>query len=261
MPRPRQTAVLCLSMLLCLSCQSQPKETVRPPGFTVVVFGDSTTAPRQVEGKALRVYADVLHDASRTKGLDARVINAGVPGDTTIRARRRFERDVLRHNPDVTVIQFGLNDSCIDVHRGKTKARVPQEEYEANLRHFVTALRRRGSHVILMTQNPMFWTGKLRTLYGKPPYDASDPWGFNLLNKDYAAAVRRIASELAAPLIDMYQYCRDYSESPERTAADLLLDGMHPNARGHAVIAAKLLEQIEPLIEGDSKRKKSDDVS
>ena len=61
------------------------------PIHRVVAFGDSTTAPRQIEGKALPVYADLL---TSEQGIE--VMNAGVPGDTTAAARLRFEKDVLR---------------------------------------------------------------------------------------------------------------------------------------------------------------------
>lgn len=215
----------------------------------IVAFGDSTTAPRQVEGGTLRIYADILRDALVAKKQPANIINAGVGGNDTGQARARFEKDVLAHAPDIVIIQFGLNDSCIDLWDGKDKPRVTKEAYVENLKSFVETLRARNCAVILMTANPMRWTPQLLELYGKAPFDVNDPWGFNLLNREYAQGVRDLAKTLDVPLVDVYQGFLDYSAVPGQTAEDLLLDGMHPNDKGHALIAKWLMERIEPLLQ------------
>ena len=218
--------------------------------LTIVAFGDSTTAPREVEGTALRVYADILREALPQRGMPAQVINAGVGGNNTEQARARFETDVLAHAPDIAIIQFGLNDSCIDVWDGKDKPRVTREAYLENLRYFVETLRARGCDVILMTPNPMRWTEPLLKLYGKAPFDVQDPWGFNLTNHDYAQGVRDLAKELEVPLVDVYQLFYDYDAVAGQSTDDLLLDGMHPNNLGHAMIADWLTDVIMAMANG-----------
>ncbi len=219
---------------------------------TIVAFGDSTTAPREVDGQPLVVYADVLRKDLPGKGVDARVINAGVPGNTTDDARKRFQHDVLAKNPDLVVVQFGANDSAIDVWRNPpaTAPRVDIDRYEANLRGFVAELRRHGARVILMTPDPFRWTDKLKSLYGKPPYDPNDPDGFNLLLKKYAEVVRRVAREEKVPLVDTYAAFGEYGRGEKQSVDDLLLDGMHPNDRGHRMVAELLLAEIVKTIEG-----------
>ncbi len=240
--------LLCLTTAFCGICAAWG-EDAPPEGrmFAVVAFGDSTTAPRTVDGKALRVYCDVIRDRFEAAGIEARVVNAGVPADTTARGRKRFKHDVLQSEPDLVVIQFGLNDSCIDVHKGKVVPRVPMNEYAANLRYFIDTLRRRGSKVILMTQNPMFWREHLVKLYGKPPYDVNDRWGFNLLNTDYVETVRGLAAKREAPLVDIYRMYEDYDKGEGQQAEDLLLDGIHPNEKGHALLAELLWTEISKL--------------
>src|SRR5690606_4983400 len=155
-----------------------------------------------VEGAALRVYADMLRDSLPLRGIPVTIFNAGVGGNDTGQARARFESDVLGHNPDLVIIQFELNDSCIDVWGGKDKPRVAREAYIENLRYFVETLRAQNCDVILMTPNPMRWTEPLIKLYGKAPFDVQDPWGFNLTNQDYAQGVRELAKALKVPLVD-----------------------------------------------------------
>lgn len=221
-----------------------PEETSAMPPL-IVAFGDSTTAPREVNGEALQVYADRLREKS---GKSATVFNAGVGGNDTGQARARFETDVLTYNPDVVIIQFGLNDSCIDVWDGKDQPRVTQEAYAANLRYFVETLQARGCAVILMTANPMRWTEPLRELYGKAPFDVNDPWGFNLTNREYAKSVRALAQERNVPLVDVYQRFFDYGNTAGQAAEDLLLDGMHPTNQGHSLIAQWLWPEVESIL-------------
>jgi len=209
----------------------------------IVAFGDSTTAPRG----ALVVYSDLLRKELPSRGVGATVVNAGVGGNTTQMARARFRKDVLARKPDLVIIQFGINDSATDVWRNVTKPRVPKGRYEANLRYFVRTLKAKGARVILMTPNPLRWTPPLKKLYGKPPYDPNDIDGFNVLLKEYAAVVRCLAKELNVPLIDVYAAFEAYGKTAGRSVGDLLLDGMHPNAKGHRIIADMLIAEPDAL--------------
>jgi lysophospholipase L1-like esterase len=191
-----------------------------------------------------QVYEQRL--AARLPGI--RVINAGVPGDTTDRGRARFARDVLAHEPDLVVIQFGANDSAIDVWKGATKPRVGQERYTANLRFFIAELQKRHCQVILMTPGLFRWTDKLRGMYGKPPYRPDQPDGFCVTLKEYAAIVRRLAEEKGLPLVDVYAAQTQYDAKPDQSVDALFLDGMHPNDRGHELIADLLAPVLRHLL-------------
>jgi len=202
-------------------------------GRKLVAFGDSTTAPRG----ALRVYADRLAEANPKDW----IINAGIGGHTTEDARKRFERDVLSRHPDTVVIQFGINDAAVDVWKKPPaiQPRVPLDRFERNLRHFVAALKARGIEVILMTPNPIRWTEKLKRLYGRPPYRVDDPDGFNVKLRGYAEAVRRVAASERVKRVDVFAAFEATGRVDE-----LLLDGMHPNERGHELVARLLQEAL-----------------
>jgi lysophospholipase L1-like esterase len=209
----------------------------------IVAFGDSTTAPRG----ALVVYATVLEKSLATEGVLAKVVNAGVRGNTTADARIRLEKDVIAQNPNVAIVQFGINDAAVDVDKSPpaTRARVSIKEYETNLRYFVTTLKDHGATVILMTPNSCRWTEGLLKPLGKPPYRPNNPDGFNVLLKQYAEVVRQVARRERVTLIDVYQEFEAYGRKPGQSVDDLLLDGMHPNAKGHQLIARLLLQQID----------------
>ena len=226
-------------------------------GLRIVAFGDSTTAQRVVAGKSLTVYALRLAQtiyADQTSNTiknakDTQVINAGVPGNTTQSARARFTRDVLAHKPDIVIIQFGINDASVNVWKNPpaTEPSVSQVDFAANLSYFVLEARRRGVRPILMTPNPMRWTPELKGLYGKPPYAPDEPDGFNVVLKTYAEAARQVAKKTDTPVVDVYALFQAYGAEKNHSIDDLLLDGMHPNEKGHRFIADALLQQLETM--------------
>ena len=52
-------------------------------------------------------------------GVRFEVENAARPGDTTVEALRRLNRDVLTRDPDIVVLQPGFADSTIDLPAGE----------------------------------------------------------------------------------------------------------------------------------------------
>ncbi|MCO5296792.1 MAG: exo-alpha-sialidase [Fimbriimonadaceae bacterium] len=210
----------------------------------IVVFGDSTTALRT--GVHL-VYADRLAEELASQGIASQIVNAGVGGNTTRQAVARLEHDVLARDPDLVIIQFGLNDSAVDVLRGRTEPRVSRSEYEWNLRTIIRRIKERGGEPILATPNPGIWSERLLETYGQPPYDVNDRWGFNVYNARYAESVRRIAKETDVPLVDVYRMYEAQDRNPEKIEG-WLSDGLHPNDEGHRALAAVLARRVADLL-------------
>lgn len=212
-----------------------PKADAEKNFKTVVLFGDSTTAPRG----GVTVYAHLLRNAFRSERLGARIVNSGVPSSTTTEARTHFQDRVLQHEPACVVIQFGINDSAIDVWKNPpaTAPRVSPDAYETNLRWMVEQLKAKKVPVVLMTTNPMTWTDKIKELYGKSPYDPNDPASFtDTTLRKYNEIVRKIAGSENIPLIDVLQAYDDYAKQDGQKFGDLLLDGMHPNSEGQKAV-------------------------
>ncbi|MCH9656069.1 MAG: hypothetical protein K0U86_12910 [Planctomycetes bacterium] len=236
---------LIIGSLLCPSLQAAEKKPTEQ--FTIVTFGDSTTATRG----PLNVYSKILAKELPQLGFPVKVINSGIGGNNTEQAKARFEKDVLRHRPDLVVIQFGINDSAIDVWKNppETRSRVSNEKYEANLRSMIRTLKKKNISVILMTPNSMRWNVKTKQLYNKPPYDAKNPDGFNVTLKKYLPTVQKIAREETVPLVDVYAAFENYAKQPGQSADDLLSDGMHPNTKGQKMVADLLIPQIKAILE------------
>jgi lysophospholipase L1-like esterase len=221
-----------------------PPAKAEPAPGGIIMFGDSTTARRPAVSK---VYSERVNEALQSIGSSLPVTNAGEGGNTTRDALKRFERDVLRHQPRVIVMQFGINDSAVDVWKKPpaTGARVPLAEFVDNLRTMIEAARKRKAKPILMTPNPLRWTARLKEMYGKPPYNAEAEDGFESATlAPYIQALRRLAEETQVPLVDAHAGYLAQAARTQTAVDALLLDGMHPNDAGHELVA----ELLAPVI-------------
>lgn len=222
-----------------------PKAQPKPGG--IIMFGDSTTAPRGT----VKVYATRVETALQSIGSSLSVHNAGIPSNTTVQARKRLQEDVLRHKPRVVVMQFGINDSAVDVWRKPpmTEPRVSLSTFIDNYRAMITETQKQGAKVVVMTTNPLRWTSKLRELYGKPPYNADAEDGFESLNlTHYNDALRKLAAELKVPLVDVHAAYPAFASKHKATIDAMLTDGMHPGDLGHELVAELLVPAIRDAV-------------
>jgi lysophospholipase L1-like esterase len=226
----------------------KPAPIAAPKPGAIIMFGDSATALR---GSVEKVYSVRVDEALQSIGSSLAVHNAGIGGHTTRDALKRFERDVLRHKPRLVVMQFGINDSAVDVWKKPpaTEPRVPLSEYLENLRTMIAAARKQNAKVILMTTNPLRWTSRLRDMYGHPPYDPAAADGFEAPHlARYNAALHPLAQELTVPLVDVRAAYPAWAEKHHTTLDGLLLDGMHPNDLGHQLAAELLVPAIRDAV-------------
>ena len=75
------------------------------------------------------------------------IINAGISGDNAPHGFERLENDIIKKNPDLTVVCFGLNDSLGGVEK--------VGQYSTALRNIFLKLQETESEIIFMTPNMM----------------------------------------------------------------------------------------------------------
>jgi acyl-CoA thioesterase I len=121
-----------LAILLCATAPA----AARP--LTIVAFGDSATSGWLVPRKD--AYPAQLQALLRKKGYDVTVENAGVPGDTSAGALRRFDA-AITPGTDIALVEFGTND---------LRQHVPAKRMRKNLAEIVRSLRKRGIEVLLI---------------------------------------------------------------------------------------------------------------
>ena len=117
-----------------------------PPRPRIVVLGDSLASGRGIGTD--KAFPAVLQRMLDGEGLEYEVVNAGVSGDTSGRALRRYER-LLEKSVRILVVELGANDGL----RG-----VPVDEVKNNLGRIIESAQTRGITVLLcrMEALPMF---------------------------------------------------------------------------------------------------------
>ena len=186
--------------------------------------------------------------ASRKLGL--RLFNRSRMGCTVTKGLQLLKKDLQRPEAacDAALIEFGGNDCDYDWaqvaahpeqdHQPKT----PLPLFIAQLRDMIDLVRQKGMQPVMMTLPPLhaqryfdFFTRNglsgdsiLRWL--------GDVQHLSRWQERYNAAVMRVAQECGCPLADV----RD-AFLAERDYGDLLCaDGIHPNAKGHALMESVL---------------------
>ncbi len=143
------------------------------------------------------------------------LVNAGVAGDTTAAGLGRIERDVLAHRPRLTLVEFGGNDFL---------RRVPLDETLKNLDAMVRTLHDQGMMVMILEVN------------------------VGLMGDPYLKGYRAVGERYGAVMVE--DILGEIMSNP-----DLKVDSIHPNARGHRLIAERVVKVLRPLLgEADRRR-------
>ena len=123
------------------SAEAPPEIPVMGRELHVLALGDSLFAGYGL--KSDQSYPARLETALRARGINARVANAGVSGNTTADglARLAFTLDNQKQNPDLALVELGANDML---------RALPPDQARANLDAILSELGKRGIPVVLM---------------------------------------------------------------------------------------------------------------
>ncbi|MBB4350971.1 MULTISPECIES: arylesterase [Rhizobiaceae] len=179
--------------------------------INLVGFGDSLMAGYQLAPS--ESYTAQLEAALKAKGLNVTITNAGVSGDTTSGGLSRIDWSV----PDGTsgvILELGANDAL----RG-----IAPEQSEKNLDAMLTRLKERGIKVLL--------AGILA-----PPNMGGD------YAEKFNPIYKRLAEKHAVPLYPFFL------DGVTTVPGMQLEDGMHPNAKGVAVMVERTLPMVESFL-------------
>ena len=179
---------------------------------TLVALGDSLTAGYQLPGSAALPAA--LQRRLRAEGLDVRIENAGVSGDTASGGLERLDWAV-GEGVDGVIVALGANDML----RGIDPART-----EKALNEIIRRLKDRRIDVLLV--------GMLAT---------------PSLGREYVDRFNAIFPNLAKQYsVDLYPFLLDGVAQNRKLN---LADGVHPNREGVEVIAKNMAPAVAKFVE------------
>lgn len=158
-------------------------------------------------------FPDQLQDALQAAGIDAKVVNAGVSGDTSAGGRARLDW-ALASNPHAVILELGANDGLRGLEPTETRR---------NLDAILTTLGEKGVPVLL--------AGMLA------PPNLGQEYG-----NEFEAVFRDLAKKHA---VLFYPFFLD------GVVGDPALnqkDGIHPTREGVAIIVERILPRVKELI-------------
>lgn len=182
-------------LLLLVGCERAPTLSRLNPHDVIVAFGDSLTY-------GTGASPDTAYPAVLAGLTGRRVINAGVPGETTADGLKRLPGVLAEHKPRLVLLCLGGNDLL---------RRVPEADTETHLRLLVRTIRESGAEVALIAvPEPKLFGGA-------------------------APVYARLADALHLPLEDavFVEVLKDNR---------LKSDPIHANAAGYRVVAERLAE-------------------
>jgi acyl-CoA thioesterase I len=209
----------------------------------IVAFGDSVT---QGYTKANTIEPKYVYHQRLKEQLENRyslttfsVINAGVAGFTAEGSLGRLNRDVVRYQPDLVVIAFGLNDAVV---LGKSGL----EQFQKALQTMIDTIRAQTeSDIILLTPNFMVTADNANIHLAERHYLAGLlPVQTDGTLEQYAEVIRKVATTNNLLLADVYQTWTALAAKGTDTNT-MLANGLnHPTAEAQEIPAELLFQLI-----------------
>lgn len=150
------------------------------------------------------VYPDKNYVVFLSDYLNIPIINSGKTGDTTSDALIRLKEDVLDKDPNIVVLFLGSNDFFVGYSA---------EVVKANLATMIRKINKMGAKIILISA-----TSQIAAQYEKVIHEAA-------IEEGVFAYIPGILNGI------LYR-------------KDMLYDNIHPNEKGHEMIAQKILPAL-----------------
>lgn len=180
----------------------------------IVLFGDSITAG-YLNGYVSKALTDRL--AERLPA--AKIINVGIPGDTTNGGLERLQQHVLKKEPDLVTILFGSNDVTLAENISLTM-------YKKNMLTMIESIG--AKKVLLITPS-----------FSNPLVQHDERPNSRILA--YGNAVRELAKEHHTLLADL-----QIAFLETQNYVDLLqADGFHLNEKGYDLLAKLIVDTVD----------------
>jgi len=130
----RRAFLIAAGALALAGCARRQRLQAVPAGATVLALGDSLTF-----GTGAPPEASYPAELARSTGWN--VVNAGIPGDTSVGALARLPELLQQHAPALVLVSIGGNDFL---------RRLPVVETRANVRAICQQARSAGPQVLLV---------------------------------------------------------------------------------------------------------------
>ena len=162
-------------------------------------------------------YVDILSQSLLSKGVE--VINRSRHQETSFDGIGTFQADIANFQPDILLIQFGVDDAFGYVYRSEFQENIVQMIRLARLRY-----------------NPAIYLATSHTF--------DNPYDMDAVNIFYKS-LRIVATDLGYQFIPVHNYWAGFLAEHSLSSKDLVQsDSRYPNERGHEVIAEAIMRYL-----------------
>jgi len=201
-----------LVILLALSSSVNSSDQFNKNEYVAVVIGDSLSAGYGV--KIEESWPSILENNLNSKGINIKIINAGISGDTTSGGLYRLPKLLKEHQPKLVILELGGNDGL----RGMSIKRVIKKNLDEMIRMSLDE----GSKVVLIGVE-------------LPP--------------NYGARYTDNFKNMYVDLATQYNLILVQGSIKEMVSLSLMqADGIHPNAKGHLQIEEEVRSKISSFL-------------
>ena len=239
--------LLLLIILIDVSCSVMENNKTR-----IVFLGDSITESAvnsknqviSVGGKEVYPkYDGFIYLLEEKLNEDVELIGKGIGGDKVSDLLTRYNRDVIKLNPDIVFIYIGINDVW---HKYDFGTGTDIDLYEKGLRQIISDIKNQGSKIVLCTPTLIGENTGEFTL-GNQFKDVETMEKMNGDLDTFSDVIRSLAKEFDTYLIDLRKIFMTYvaENNINNEAAGLLTnDGVHLNDLGNKIIADEMIKFI-----------------
>ena len=218
-------------------------------GITIAFLGDSVTQGcfeiYKKENNQIETVFDQRHSYERYvfdilamlfPNVTVNIINAGISGDRATVGLDRIGRDVLRHQPDLTVVCYGLNDCSTKENS--------VEKYVTALEAIFEQLRVANSEIIFMTPNMM--NTKISPHLTDPDFIEIAKKCADMQNSGcfdaHIDAARALCRRLGIRICDCYAIWKQFSQNGVNVTELLANKINHPTREMNQLFAYELVK-------------------
>lgn len=206
----------CFYLETMMPLQNTRRKLEAGEPLRLVALGDSLTQGWMVR----KGYVDFLGEmiARRYPKCDITIVNRGIPGDTAEGGLYRLREHVLDADPDLVLVQFGLNDAYTGVSpdRFKNTVKAIIDQIRADT----------DAEILLLTSVPIMHASE------------------DLVAEAFYDRIEALAREEGLPVARVHAHWKKKVSAGIFFASLVQGDGVHPNIEGHRIMAEAVFEEL-----------------
>jgi len=183
------------------------------PNIDLLVFGDSLSASYNISTD--KGWVSLLDQALKNKGIESKITNASISGETSSGGLVRFKSQLTKSKPGIVILELGANDGLRGFDLATTRS---------NLTRMINQSHDIGASVILAG------------IHIPPNYGRTYTRKFDQIYQDLAS-MKNVS--LIPFILDGVATHKEF----------MLDDGLHPNEKGQEIMVKTVLKYLLPVIE------------